>query len=213
MPLTASGASAGKLTLTNVPGMNGASISGRSTRSAHASAAANGTWSPSAFAGIDLAERDRPHARERALHRRRDGSRIGHVFGEVRAAVDAGQDEVGRAVLHDMGQRHHHGVGRRPADRKFPVSMAAQADGAGQRQRVAGARLLFGGSDDPDVIGKLRRDGFEHRKPGRVDAVIIGEKDAHRGYPMRIVRQWDNHLRRSRQQSSSLFGNWPVSPC
>ena len=131
-------------------------------------------------------DQPRPHARERALHRSRDGSGVGYVFGEVRAAVDAGKYEVGRAVLHDVGQRHHYGIGRRPADRIFPVSMLAEADGAAERQRVAGARLLFGGSDHPYVIGKLRRDGLEHRKPGGVDAVIIGEKDTHRGYPMRL---------------------------
>ena len=28
-----------------------------------------------------------------------------------------------------------------------------------------------------------------------MDAVVIGQKDAHQGFAMRIVRRWDNHLR------------------
>ena len=44
---------------------------------------------------------------------------------------------------------------------------------------MAGARLFLGRGDDPDVVGKLARDGFQNLQARRVDAVVVGEQNAH----------------------------------
>ena len=80
-----------------------------------------------ALARIGLAERDRADAGERAFHRRRNGARISDVLGEIGAAVDPRQDHVGRRILHDVGEREHHRVGRRAGDREAALVMAPQA--------------------------------------------------------------------------------------
>jgi hypothetical protein len=67
-----------------------------------------------------------------------------------------------------------------------PVTQLAQAHRAGEGERVAGARLLLGRSDDPDIVGKGARDRLQHLEAGRVDAVVVGEEDPHRpGYAAR----------------------------
>ena len=57
--------------------------------------------------------------------------------------------------------------------------MLAQPHRAAQRERMARAGLFLGRSDNPHVIGKLPRDLFEHFEPGGVDAIIVGEENAH----------------------------------
>ena len=128
MPLTSSGGSAGKLTLTSVPGAHGASISGREHPLRPGLGGGERHRVAHALARIGLAQRDRADAGQRAFHRRRHGARIGHVLGEIGAAVDARQDEVGRRILHDMGERQHHRVGRRAGDREAPLAVPAQPD-------------------------------------------------------------------------------------
>jgi len=131
------------------------------------------------LARIGLAERDRRDAGKCAFHRRRDGARISHVLGEVGAAVDPRQDQVGGTVLHDMRERHHHRVGRRAVDREPPLAQLAQAQRPGEGQRMPRARLFFGRRDRPNVIAKRRRDPFEQGESGRPDAVVIGEEYPH----------------------------------
>ena len=89
----------------------------------------------------------------------------------------------GLRVLHDVGEAHHHRVGRRAGDAEAALAELPQADRHGQGQRMAGARLLLGRRDDPDVVGEGPRDRLQHLEAGGVDAVVIGEEDAHRpGY-------------------------------
>src|SRR5438874_11255125 len=44
---------------------------------------------------------------------------------------------------------------------------------------MASARLLLGRGDDPDIVAELARDGLEQFQPTRIDAVVVGEEDAH----------------------------------
>ena len=46
---------------------------------------------------------------------------------------------------------------------------------------MARARLLFRGRDGPDVVGQAGGNPLEHGEAGGVDAVVVGEEDAHRG--------------------------------
>src|SRR5882724_4734304 len=46
---------------------------------------------------------------------------------------------------------------------------------------MAGARLVGLGRDGPHVAAQLRRDLAQRVQPRRVDAVVVGEKDAHGG--------------------------------
>jgi hypothetical protein len=51
-----------------------------------------------------------------------------------------------------VSDRHHHRVGRRTGDAEAALAEAAQANRLGQRQRMAGAGLLLGRGDDPDIV-------------------------------------------------------------
>ncbi len=53
--------------------------------------------------------------------------------------------------------------------------MPPEADRLGQGQRVAGAGLLLGRGDDPDVVAELACDGLEQLEPACVHAIIIGQ--------------------------------------
>ena len=54
-----------------------------------------------------------------------------------------------------------------------------QADRTVERQAVPCAGLLFRGGADPHVVGKLAGNPFQHVEAGGVDAVVVGEEDAH----------------------------------
>ena len=140
-----------------------------------------------ALAAVDLAQRDRPDAAERTLHRRRDRARIGYVLGQVRAAVDARQDQVGRAILHDLGERHHHRIGRRARHRIALLAMLPHADRPRQRQRMARARLFLRGCHHPDIVGQCPGDRLQHLEAGRVIAVVVGQQDPHQRFGSNTV--------------------------
>ena len=130
-------------------------------------------------AAIGLAERDGGDAHQRALHGPGDGAGIGDVLGDVLAAVDARQDQVRLAALHDLAHAHDDAVGRRAAHREMARADLAQAQGIVERERMRDARLVALGRDDEDVVGKLGGDGLEHFEARRMDAVVVGEQDAH----------------------------------
>jgi len=44
---------------------------------------------------------------------------------------------------------------------------------------MACAGLLLGRCNDPDVVRKALRDRFQKIEAARIDAVIVGEQDAH----------------------------------
>mgnify|MGYP003501780770 CR=1 FL=1 len=55
------------------------------------------------------------------------------------------------------------------------------ANGIGQRERVPGSLVFLRRRHDPDIVGDVPGDGFKHLKPGGVNAVVVGDKDAHQG--------------------------------
>ena len=46
---------------------------------------------------------------------------------------------------------------------------------------MAGAGLLLGRSNDPDVVAELAGDRFEQLQPARIHAVVVGEENSHQG--------------------------------
>ena len=132
-----------------------------------------------AFFAIYLAHRNRTDSRQRAFHGRRDGTRIGDVITQIGSAINARQNQVRPCVLHNHTQRHHHRIGGRTGHRIMPVAMLANADWAGQRQRMARAGIFLGRGDDPDVVAKLPCDFFQDFQTRCIDAVVIGQQDTH----------------------------------
>ena len=59
------------------------------------------------------------------------------------------------------------------------LNFLAHAQGLRQRQRMGKARLVGLGRDDPDVVGHASRDSLQDREPFGMDAVVVGQKDAH----------------------------------
>jgi hypothetical protein len=47
--------------------------------------------------------------------------------------------------------------------------------------------LFLGRCADPDVVGKLARDFFQHLEAGGVDAVVVGEEDSQALAPCSLV--------------------------
>ena len=66
-----------------------------------------------------------------------------------------------------------------PVTEKRRCVMLPEPHRAVEGERMAGARLFLVGRADPDVVGKARGDPLEHREAGGVDAVVVGEQDAH----------------------------------
>ncbi len=54
---------------------------------------------------VGLRQRERRNAEDGALDRAGDRAGIDHVLAGVAAAIDAGEDEIGRALLEDVASR------------------------------------------------------------------------------------------------------------
>jgi hypothetical protein len=67
----------------------------------------------------------------------------------------------------------------RPAHAEATFAELAHPDRDGEGERVAGARLLLGRRDNPDIVGKLPRDPFQHLEATGVHAIVVREKDPH----------------------------------
>ncbi len=57
----------------------------------------------------------------------------------------------------------------------------AHAQRLGQSERVRGAGLIGLRRDHPDIVGEIGGDLLEHVETGGLDAVVIGDQDAHCG--------------------------------
>jgi len=136
---------------------------------------------------IGLADGDGGDAEQRAFHRGGDRARIGHVLGDVLAAVDAGDDKVGFLPDHHL-EAHDDAVGRRAAHRIAPLARLPQPDRIGDRQRVSDAGLVGLRRDDPHLVGEFSRDPLQDREAFGVDAVIVGQENAHRFRAVRSFR-------------------------
>ena len=130
--------------------------------------------------GVGLAERDRRDAEQRALDGAGDGAGIGDVVGDVLARIDAGEHEVGLLVGEQPAHRHDDAVGRRAAEGEAPL--ARSRAGAADRSATANATGRSGrvsGATTQTSSESVRGDALQRREPGRVDAVVVGEEDAH----------------------------------
>ena len=74
---------------------------------------------------------------------------------------------------------HDDAVGRRAAHGEVPVADLAQPQRLGQRQRMREAGLVGLRRDHPHVVGQRARDALQALQAFGMDAVVIGEKDAH----------------------------------
>ena len=96
---------------------------------------------------------------------------------EVQAAVDAGQHELRRRVLHQVADAHRGAVAGRAGDAEAALAALADAQRVVQADGVGLAALVVLGRDDPDLAGDLRRDFLQHRHAGGVDPVVVGQHD------------------------------------
>ena len=193
------------------------SSSGASTRSAQAFGGGERHRVAHALARIGLAERDRAHAGERALHRRRHRARISDVLGEIGAAVDARQDEVGRRVLHHVGQRQHHRVGRRAGDR--------EARSPWRRRRTGSVRVSEWPAPDCSSVGattqmssdELARDRLRAARRPRAftpSSLVSRMRIARRyGRACRNAATATGELRHIRNMLGDFFTGASVSSC
>ncbi len=130
-------------------------------------------------AAVGLRQRDGGNAEQRALDGRRDGAGIGDVLGDVLAAIDAGEHEIGLLVGEQAPDRHQHAIGRRALHREMLGRDLAQAQRGRQREGMRDAGLIGLGRDDPHIVGELLGDALQKLEAGGVHAVVVGEQDAH----------------------------------
>ena len=108
-----------------------------------AAGAVAGPWYCESATGAD--------AVQRPLERAADGAGVERVLGDVVAAVDAGEHQVGRAVLEDLVQAREHAVGGRALDGEAPLAEPLEPHRAHVGDRVRDAGLLEGRRHHPDL--------------------------------------------------------------
>ncbi len=86
----------------------------------------------------------------------------------------------GPLAVEQMARAHDHAIGRRAAHREPALGDLAQPQRIVERQRVRHARLVVFRRDHPDIVGNGAGDLLAHVEPFRMDAVVIGDQDAHR---------------------------------
>ncbi len=135
---------------------------------------------------VILAERHGGHALKRRLHRGPDGAGIDRVFGGIVAAIDAREHEVRAGVLHHVMQARKDAIGGAALGGKAARAHLCDHHRAGVGNAVTNAGLLEGGGHGPDftsLTGEGGGDVVEHDKAGGIDAVVIGDQNAHRPAP------------------------------
>ena len=125
-----------------------------------------------------LAQGDRADAEGHALQRPRHRARIGAVLADIVPAIDPRQHQIG-PFGHQVVDRQHDAVGRRPGHGEAPVRYAVDPQRLGQGDAPPLARLLDRGRADPDVVRQRPGDPLQTRQPLGLDAVVIGQKNAH----------------------------------
>ena len=128
---------------------------------------------------IGLRQRDGGNADHGAFHGAGDGAGIDHVLAGIAAAIDAGEHQIGIVAVEQMARAHDDAIGRRAAHRKAALADLAQPQRIVERQRMRDAGLIVFRRDHPDVVGQPARDLLADVEPFRMDAVVIGDKDAH----------------------------------
>jgi hypothetical protein len=115
------------------------------------------------------------------------GARQGDVLGQVLAAIDARQHQVRSRSVDQLLHGHRHAVGRRALDGEAARIDAAHADRVRQGQGPAGPRLLVLRRADPDVVRQGAGDALQALQALGVDAVVVGEEDAHLDLPSSLA--------------------------
>ena len=78
-----------------------------------------------------------------------------------------------------MAGAHDHAVGWRALDGEPALADFAQTQRIIERERMGNAGLIELGGDDPDVVRQRTRDLGADVEPLGMDAVVIGDQDAH----------------------------------
>ncbi len=128
---------------------------------------------------VGLRERKRRNAQDRGLDRAGDGAGIDHVLARIAAAVDAGQHQVGRPILDHVARGHDHAIGRGALDRETTLADLAQPQRIVERERMRHAGLIELRRDHPDIVGQRTRDLRADLETLGMDAVVVGDEDAH----------------------------------
>ena len=145
--------------------------------------------------------RDRRNAEQEALGRRRHRARVDRVVAHVRAEIDAGDHEVGKAVEQP---RHGevHAVGRRAVDEQEAAGRAAHRQRPIERQRIRSAAAIGLRRDDGDLGARSERCGKALEARCKV-AVVVGKQDAHGDAAIITVAT-------GRSAAPSIIGAWCI---
>ena len=90
---------------------------------------------------VALRHGNRGNAQNRAFHGSGHGAGISDILGGILAAIDAGQDQIGRR-RHDMFQGHDHAIGRRAVDAPSAVLVPLHPQRIVDGQRIAGTAAV-----------------------------------------------------------------------
>ena len=82
-------------------------------------------------------------------------------------------------VVQHVPRAHDDAIGRRALHGVVPLADLAQPQRIVERERMRHAGLVVLGRDHPDVVGQSLRDLLADFQARRVDAVVVGDKDAH----------------------------------
>ena len=128
---------------------------------------------------IGLRQSERRNADHGAFDGAGHGAGIDHVLAGIAAAIDAGEDEIGALAVEHVARAHDDAIGGRTAHGEAPLGDLAQPQRIVERQRMGDARLVVFRRDHPDIVGEGARDLLADVEALGVDAVIIGDQDAH----------------------------------
>src|SRR2546429_63244 len=119
-------------------------------------------------------DRHRWNVVQRAFPRRPHGPQVVHVFTEVRAVVDSGNQQV-RLFRQKLVQRHDHAIRGGAVNGPLALRNAVAHDGLPERQRLRRAALLAARGNNAQCynIRKLLR---ERPQPFRLISIVVCQK-------------------------------------
>ena len=132
----------------------------------------------------ELRQGDGGDALQCRLHRATDGAGVQHVFARVVAPVHARQHKVGPGPVQHVVDRGQHAVGRAAFGGKAARSKLGDHHRVGVADAMPDAGLFERGGDGPDLAARTGDFGGnlgQNLQPRRVDAIVVGDQDAHSG--------------------------------
>ena len=202
MPLTSSGAQSGKLILTSTS----LRMPLPSTPLDDIGRVAQAGFPERRLAAarfVGLRQRERGNAEQRAFHGAGHGAGIDHVLADIAAAIDAGQHEIDLLAVEHVAHAHDDAIGRRAAHRVAAVADLAQPQRIVERQRMRDARLIVLRRDDPDIVGQRARDLGADIEAFGVNAVVVGDQNAHASFRFYLLQSAHIGLQRGPARRSS----------